>query len=189
VINSPEETKWLVENPNLNFAVFFNPIIGLSASHNGGILLKPGGRILISSTDGSPIQNPVYLLFDNPGKKVRLEVGGQPGSGDAVTRVVKSGGANWIAIPANGETSLFINSADTQNQVTLRGIRSGDAATELLWPWNSKLMLTYLSNGTGQDETVKFEMATCKNLLSRIDPCELEVLMDNGDTILVGINR
>lgn len=189
VIHSPEETEWLVKNQNLNYAVFLNPIVKLSAAHNGGVVLNPGEKFLISSLDGSPIPGPIFFLFDNPGKRNELNAWPLSGTSNVIVRVVRPGNAEWIKVPSNGTSSMLISSTEPQNQIILRGIRVGNANSDLLWPWDQNIMFATLSYKMNETGSVNFELNSYKNLFPKASKYNLKVIMDNGDSILVAINR
>lgn len=187
VANSQEENQWIVNNLNLRFAVLFNPIVELASAHNGGIAVSLNQKLDISTSDDSVIPQNILLLLANQGAgnaTVVAKVKGKP-----IANFVIGTGQHWVEITTVGSPEFILYSKGKRDQILIQGMKLTNDSSNLVWPWNSNLTLTTVLNNNQLEPIITFQQKDVLDLLPRNGQYELTVLMDQGDTVVMGIRR
>jgi len=180
VAGTPEEREWILENNNIRYLVSWLPISPID--------LSPTSKLEIHGLVNE-FSSRYYLYLDNPNQtSSNLVVYTQSSSAAPPTQLlIPPRWSGWWPIEFNevtGNTIIYLKVAN--GEVHLKGIRIGNMASDLFWPWDKGINLIYLPDGS-EPKTIHFESV---NLYPYPEAnISVNVLADGGDTVLAEIEK
>jgi hypothetical protein len=193
VAGTPEEAHWIGDNQNLGYVVTWNPTIRASVTTGGNPLAVESGKSLEFYVPKSWSSEQIYLYLENTGGETRLNLSPLPTEAGEKSKVLEriSIPANWSGWQAVDITTdepaqgFVLEAARGSGEIFLRGIRS-ESDSPLNWPWDQGLALVQRpSNPDVQATEMNFDTTS----LVPYPAWSLTVLEDQGDTVLLKVNR
>lgn len=172
---------WILENPDIQYLVAWNPTLSLRNAYEGGFLLNAGEGITLHVADSHGIEK-LNLYIDNPGAAARIIVRSAAPRQTLDQIDVAAGWSGWLASVGGLSSADEITLEVVAGPVQIRGIRSSDDHS-LNWPWDQGINLSILQPQTDSAVEVNFDS-------SMLDPqgmFAVRVLHDGGSTVLAEI--
>lgn len=193
VAGTPEEAQWIEGNQNLGYVVTWNPTIRASVTTGGNPLAVEAGKSLEFYVPKDWTSKEIVLYLENTGGETRINLSPlQTEAGEkrkVMERILIS--ANWSGWQAIDITrdelaqGFVLEAARGSGEIFLRGIRS-EADSSLNWPWDQGLALVQRPpNPDVQATEINFNTTS----LVPYPTWSLTVLEDQGDTVLLKVNR
>jgi len=193
VEGTPEEAHWIGDNQNLSYVVTWNPTIRASVTTGGNPLAVESGKLLEFYVPKDWPSEQIYLYLENTGGETRLNLSLLPTEAGEKRKVLEriSISANWSGWQAVDISTdelargFVLEAARGSGEIFLRGIRS-ESDSPHNWPWDQGLALVQRpSNPDVQATAMSFDTTS----LVPYPAWSLTVLADQGDTVLLKVNR
>jgi hypothetical protein len=173
--------------------VTWNPTIKASVTTGGNPLALEGGDRLEFHLPEGWTGGRLYIHLENLGGEARLGIAPLPGEDgenpDIIKRIsVPAHALGWqsIDVTAEGLAGGFrLDASQLSGAIYLRGIRS-DPDSLRNWPWDQGLTLIQQRSGSDA-EAVEINFNTAN--LVPYSNWSLDVVDDQGDTVLIRVNR
>ncbi|HET6594677.1 MAG TPA: hypothetical protein VFG81_03580 [Anaerolineales bacterium] len=193
VTGTPEEAHWIGDNQNLGYVVTWNPTIRASVTTGGNPLTVEAGKSLEFYVPADWPSGQLYLYLENTGGETRLNLSPLPTAVGEKRKVtdriqIPANWSGWQAIDIRTDElaqGFVLQAARGSGEIFLRGIRS-EADSPWNWPWDQGLALVQRPSNPDVQAT---EMSFDTTRLIPYSAWSLTVLEDQGDTVLLRINR
>jgi hypothetical protein len=190
---TPEETQWIQDNQNLGYVVTWNPTIKATVTTGGNPFALEGGDRLEFHLPEDWTSGQIYIYLENPGGEARLGIAPLPREDGESPEIIKrisipANASGWQAIDVTAEElvdGFSLDASQLSNAIYLRGIRS-DPDSSRNWPWDEGLTLIQQRSGSDA-EVVEINFNTAN--LVPYSNWSLDVVDDQGDTVLIKVNR
>lgn len=190
---TPEETHWIQDNQDLGYVVTWNPTIRASVTTGGNPLVLESGKPLEFYVPGDWTSGRIYIYLENAGEETRLNLSALQSEDGEKHKILErlsipADWSGWQVIDITPEEiaqGFALEAAQGSNGIFLRGIRS-DPDSPLNWPWDQGLTLIQRpSNPDAEATEINFNTAG----LVPYSNWSLTVIQDQGDTVLLKVNR
>jgi hypothetical protein len=193
VTGTPEEAHWIGDNQNLGYVVTWNPTIRASVTTGGNPLTVEAGKSLEFYVTADWPSGQLYIYLENTGGETRLNLSPLPTAVGEKRKVtdriqIPANWSGWQAIVIRTDElaqGFVLQAARGSGEIFLRGIRS-EADSPWNWPWDQGLALVQRPSNPDVQAT---EMSFDTTRLIPYSAWSLTVLEDQGDTVLLRINR
>jgi hypothetical protein len=190
---TPDEKRWIQDNPDLGYIVTWNPTIQTTSVGGGNPLaLDRGDRLEFHFPEGWASSR-IYVYVENPGEATRLNISPLQVEGGEKQKVLEkislpAGWSGWQAIDITAEglaQGFRLSVPEASGSIFLRGVKA-DPDTLRNWPWDQGVTLVRRQKGQDTSETeISFDTAS----LFPSSNLSLTVVDDQGDTVLIKIKR
>ena len=190
---TPEETQWIQDNPNVGYVVTWNPTIRASVTTGGNPLTVESGKSLEFYVPKDWTSEQIYLYLENRGGETRLNLSPLPTEAGEKREVMErilipAEWSGWQAINITADElaqGFVLEATRGSGEIFLRGIRA-EADAPHNWPWDQGLALVQRPSNLDVQAT---EMNFDTTSLVPYPTWSLTVLEDQGDTVLLKVNR
>jgi hypothetical protein len=190
---TPEEARWIQDNQNIGYVVTWNPTIRASVTTGGNPLAVESGKSLEFYVPKSWTSGQIFLYLENAGGETRLNLSPLPTGPDEKRKVseripIPVNWSGWQAIDIRaGELAqgFVLEAARGSGGIFLRGIRA-ESDSLLNWPWDQGLALVQRPANPDVEAT---EINFNTDGLIPYPDWTLTVIKDQGDTVLLKVNR
>ena len=193
VTGTPEEAHWIGDNQNLGYVVTWNPTIRASVTTGGDPLAVESDKALEFYVPKDWASGQIYLYLENTGGETRLNLSPLLTEEDEKPKVmerilIQANWSGWQMIDISADElarGFVLEAARGSGEIFLRGIRSESDSTRN-WPWDQGLALVQRPSNPDIQAT---EMNFDTTRLVPYPAWSLTVLEDQGDTVLLKVNR